>query len=94
MFLPNEVDVEMAKTVDGIGEAAPLEDAVMEKEALDADLKNSGLELNEKEQEVIEEAGELPLEDMTADTAYATTRCVGCVGSHTGTGVEVIVHNL
>lgn len=92
MFFPDELET-------GAGKGLEAEKAALEKDALlrsaqPADLESTGLELTEKEQEAVAEAGAAPLEETTVENAYITTGCEGCVGNHVGDGVRIKIHNI
>lgn len=91
MFFPNELDAGALK--ENRTEEFSLEKDVLIESAQPADLESAGLELTGEEQRAVAEAAAMPLEDMTVEKSYATTRCEGCVGNHTGTGVRVTIHN-
>lgn len=94
MFSPHELDAGALK--ENRTERLPMEKDALNESAQSADLESAGLELTDEERRAVDEAAAMPLEDTAVETvekSYATARCEGCVGSHTGTGVRVTIHN-
>ena len=91
MFYPSELDGAVLK--ESAAEGTYQGKNALIESVQSADLESAGLELTDEEQRAVAEAGAMPLEDATVEKSYVTTSCVGCVGSHLGTGVRVTIHN-